>query len=133
MKILLRDRAGVTSVEFALVASLLILLLTGTLSIGLLTWTASMLQSVALQTARCVAIGSSACPSGPTYAVTLAQKTLFTGVINAANVTVSSASSCNGASGSYTKVAISSSYWSGALTPALNSVVNATLCYPTNF
>lgn len=128
-----RSRAGVVAVEFALVASLLILLLTGTLSLGLLILTQGALQGVSAETARCAALGSSLCPSAPQYAVTLAQQRLFTGIITAADVTVTQAASCNGAIGRYTAVTITSSYWGGGLLgPVFNGIrLNASACYPS--
>jgi hypothetical protein len=121
-------------VEFALLSGLLVLLLTGTLSVGILTWTQSGLQSVALLTARCLALGSPLCPSGPSYAVSLAQARLFSGVISSSNVAVSSAVSCAGATGQYTQVTITSSYWSaGLLVPPFNAItLTATSCYPSH-
>jgi Flp pilus assembly protein TadG len=126
--------AGVTSVEFAMCAALLILLLTGTISVGLLTWTQAMLQSVAVQTARCLAIGGTACASGPQYAVNLAQQQLFAGVIAAGDVNVSSAASCNGAVGQYTQVTITSSYWGGGKLAAPFGAIQvaARSCYPSH-
>lgn len=128
-----RSEAGVVAVEFALVASLLILLLTGTLSLALLILTQAGLQGVSAQTARCAALGSALCPSVPQYAVTLAQQRLFTGVITAANVTVTQAASCNGATGQYTAVTITSSYWGGGmLAPVFNGIrLTASACYPS--
>jgi Flp pilus assembly protein TadG len=126
--------AGVVAVEFALVSALLILLLTGTLGLGVLTWVQAGLQTVAQQTARCLAIGGTACPSGAPYAVSLAQARLFSGVISAANVTITSAASCQGASGQYTQVAITNDDLSSdLLAPPLNGIqLTATACYPSH-
>jgi len=131
-----RATAGVVGVEFALLSGFLILMLTGTLSIGILTWTQAGLQSVSMLTARCVALGSPLCPaaSEKTYAVGLATARLFSGVISSSNVTITSGVSCAGATGQYTKVTINSSYWSGGLlAPPFNAVtLTATACYPSH-
>jgi Flp pilus assembly protein TadG len=128
-----RAEAGVVSVEFAMLAGLLVLLFLGTLSVGLLILSQTALQSVSAQTARCVALGSSLCPSAPQYAVQLARQRLFPGVITAADVTVSQATSCNGATGQYTTVTIASTYWSGLFPSALNGVsLTAQACYPSH-
>ena len=128
-----RSEAGVVAVEFALVASLLILLLTGTLSVGVLILTQAGLQGVSAQAARCAALGSSLCPAVPQYAVTLAKQRLFAGVITASNVTVTQATSCRGATGHYTAVTITSGYWGGGLlAPVFNGVnVTVSACYPS--
>jgi Flp pilus assembly protein TadG len=125
---------GVTSVEFALCASVLILLLTGTISLGVLTWTEAALQSVAAQTARCLAIGATACPSGPPYAVNLATQRLFSGALVPGNVAVTASGSCNGATGQYTQVTITSSYWSNGLLASVfkGLQLQATSCYPSH-
>jgi Flp pilus assembly protein TadG len=126
--------AGVVAVEFALVSALLILLLTGTLGLGVLTWVQAGLQAVALETARCLAIGGTACRSGSSYAVNLAQARLFPNVISAGNVTITSAASCKGATGQYTQVTITNDdLTSGLLAPPLNGIpLTATACYPSH-
>jgi hypothetical protein len=87
----------------------------------------------ALQAARCAALGSSLCSSVPQYAVPLAQQRLFPGVITAANVTVTQAANCNGATGQYAAVTITSSCWGGgALAPVFNGIrLTASACYPS--
>ncbi len=128
-----RAQAGVVSVEFAMLAGLLVLLLIGTLSAGVLVLSQTALQEVSAQTARCAALGSSLCPSAPQYAVQLAQQRLFPGVITAADVTVAQAASCNGATGQYTTVTITSGYWSGLFPSVLNGVqLTAEACYPSH-
>lgn len=129
-----RQDAGAVAVEFALVASVLILLLTGTLSAAVLIWAEAALQSVSAQTARCSALGSSLCPSPAQYAVTLAQERLFAGVISTSNVAVTTASACNSATGKYSVVTITSSYWGGGwLSPVFKGIqLNATACYPSH-
>lgn len=128
-----RRTAGVVSVEFAMLSGLLILLLIGTLGLGLLILSETGLQSIAAQTARCVALDSSLCATPADYAVQLAGQRLFSGVITRSDVTVSGATSCNGASGSYTTVAITSDYWSNLLSfvfPGAKVAVMA--CYPSS-
>ena len=59
----------------------LVLMLTGTLSVGILTWTQAGLQSVSMLTARCLNLSSPLCPvaNAKTYAVDLAAARLFLG------------------------------------------------------
>jgi Flp pilus assembly protein TadG len=76
-----RATAGVVGIEFALLSGFLVLMLTGTLSVGILTWTQAGLQSVSMLTARCLNLGSPLCPvaNAKTYAVDLAAARLFLG------------------------------------------------------
>jgi Flp pilus assembly protein TadG len=136
------DRSGSTTLEFALVAGILVTMLFGTTELGLLMWTRNVLQSTASLTARCVALGSSLCAT-PTqqvqFAVNAAQQWGLPGIIttNVAqhDVTVTAvATSCNGiAAGSVTTVLITSPFWAtGILPPPFSNVTLTTSsCYPT--
>jgi len=128
-----RQSAGVVSVEFAMLSGLLILLLVGTLGLGLLILSETGLQSIAAQTARCAALGSKLCATPADYAVQLAGQRLFSGVITSSDVSVTSAASCSGASGQYTTVAITSDYWSNLLSFVLpGATVTVSACYPSS-
>lgn len=131
MNLLRSKRAGVTSVEFAVCASTLCLLYAGLVSTGVLGLTAAALQSVAQDTARCVALASSACPSGAQYAVSLAQARLWTNVIQSSNVTVTASSACNGTTGTFVMVQVNSPYWVSALASGFQTgSVAASGCFP---
>jgi Flp pilus assembly protein TadG len=130
---LLRDRRGVTALEFAAITTSLMLLCYGSLELGLLFWTQTVLNATAARTARCVAIGSADCSNAQTYAVNLVTNAMFSGVIGSTDVTSQAVTSCNGTSGTFQKVSISSSYlvdWQPAFVPALNRVVSVSACYP---
>lgn len=125
------DTRATTAIEFAFIGSVLMILLLAGLDIGLMTWTRAILQSVAGQTARCVAIASSACSSGQQYAVTLATGALGSAVITTANVTVTAATTCLNATGHYEKVTITTSYWVGPIVfPLTARSQTVTACYP---
>jgi Flp pilus assembly protein TadG len=89
---LARNTRGATTLEFALVAVILVTLLLGGMELGLIMWTRGTLQSVAAQTARCAAIGSPNCVSPTTYAGN--QVTALLAGITAATVTATTAASC---------------------------------------
>jgi Flp pilus assembly protein TadG len=126
----LRDRRGVVSIEFAIVATVLIPLTAAIIEIGLLLWTQTAMQSVAALTARCVAIGSALCTNGQTYAVTLANDWTLNGAISTSNVTVSTTTTCNTASGSFEQVSISFPLWSRmVLKPFLPDSFTVSACY----
>ncbi|HEX4367501.1 MAG TPA: TadE family protein [Rhodopila sp.] len=131
------ERQGSTAVEFAIIAGVMLPLLFGTVDLGLLMWTHNALQSTAALTARCIAIGSSACSANPAqFAVTTAGQWIVPGIINTGQVTINTAAtSCNGAAGSlgpFVTVAIVSSYWaSGVLPPPFAATnVHVTACFP---
>ena len=131
---LMRHTGGATSLEFAIVSSALFLLLFGCIEGGLMMWTRGTLQSVAAQTARCAAIASPLCSSPQQYAVNLARSWLGTPLIAAADVTITTPSTCGSgsASGTFQKVSIAAASWVGAITyPFGAHSVNVTACFPT--
>ena len=130
---LLADRRGTTAVEFALISTVLLPMLFGTIELGMLMWTRNALQSTAELTARCVALGSTQCTDGTSYAVNMASNWIINGIIKDSDVTVTpAATSCNGTTGAFTTVSIKSSFWGGNLLPApFNaSTINVSACYP---
>ena len=130
---LLRARRGETALEFALIGSVFILLLLAPVEFGLMIWTGSSLQEVAAETARCVAIGSTQCTDAPAYAVSLASHWINSSAIKQSDVSVTSVSSCNNASGTFKQVTIKTSIWSGALISELGGATQmARACYPTS-
>jgi len=125
------QRQATTTVEFALVGGMMMLTTFGTLDLGLLLWTQNALQSTAALAARCAAIASPLCPDVPNYAVSMANGWTMPGIIAANNVTVASVGTCNGATGTFQKVTITSSFWANILPPPFpNQTLTATACYP---
>ena len=61
------ERRGVVSIEFAMIASGLIMLTLGTVEFGRLLWTRQALEATAIQVARCVGVLATSCASGGTY------------------------------------------------------------------
>jgi len=129
-----RERRGATAVEFAIIAAVLLPLLFGTPDLGLLMWTDNALQSTAALTARCVALSSSLCSANPAqYAVTTAESWILPNIITTAEVTINSAAtSCNGTTGAFVTVAISSSYWAANILPPPFSAttLHVSSCFP---
>ena len=110
-------RRGVVAMEFAIVGSTLVLILVMIIEVGLMSWTNAALQAAATDTARCLAIGSTACSTPTTYAVNRVTAWLFANVVTASNVTIQTGVGCNGAPGTYTQVKIVSANWIGNITP----------------
>jgi Flp pilus assembly protein TadG len=126
-----RAREGVGAVEFGLGASVLAMMTMGLVGAALMGWTRSGLQAAAAATARCVALGAPACAAPQSYAVGLAGQWVFPGVITVADVTVTPATSCNGANGNYTRVTISSGHWAASLLPVPHdsATLTVTACH----
>lgn len=141
---LTRDTKGATALEFAMVSLMLFAMLFGGIEVGMMLWTRGTLQSVAAQTARCVAIGSPLCNgtgttcSGTTpagYAV--CQATIWLGgtaLITASNVTIAPGTECGsttGSLGSFEIVTITASPWIGSFVyPFNNHTETVTACFP---
>jgi Flp pilus assembly protein TadG len=64
---LLAARRGVVSIEFAMIASALMMVTLGTVEFGRLMWTRQALEATAIEVARCVGVLATSCASGGTY------------------------------------------------------------------
>jgi Flp pilus assembly protein TadG len=119
------------AMEFAIVASVLIVILVLVIQVGLMSWTRSALQAAATATARCAALGSADCPTASTYAVTVVQRWLYANVVTASDVVVQTNVACNGASGKYVIVTITATNWVSATLPSplRRASLSATACY----
>jgi Flp pilus assembly protein TadG len=113
---LVPDRSGSSAVEFAIVASIFVPLCLGALDAGLLLWTKGILQSTAARTARCAAIGPTACSDVQQFAVTTAGNWAFPGII--AKTDVAQPVSMCISSTQVTKVTITCAYWAATIMPA---------------
>jgi Flp pilus assembly protein TadG len=134
------DKRGSTTVEFAVVGSMLCMVTFGIIETGLLWWLKTGMQAAAAATARCGAIGYTyntanfLCTNTATtqnYAVTSAQTWTYQPVIVNADVTVNGqVSSCNGFTHNFFSVTISHVFFS--LPPPLGNYTTlaTTACYP---
>ena len=128
-------RRGTTALEFGLVAPVLFTLLFGGFETARYFWTLQALQLAGDQTARCVAIGGTACAAAPAYAVGAAQT--FGAAITSADVTIDTvtaqAASCAPLAGNSAKrVRLTSRFSSPfqALLPFLGQGFTTASCYP---
>lgn len=127
-----RARRAESALEFALIGTVLILMLLAPVEIGLMIWTGSALRTTAAETARCVAIGGSACANPQSYAVDLAKLWIGPHAITTQDVTVSATTTCHNATGSFAQVSITASIWSGTLlSPIAVGSQTATACFPS--
>lgn len=137
VRALAASTAGATAVEFAMIALALMLFTFGVIELGRMLWTWQVLQSTAIDTARCVAIGSSQCSNGATYAVSIASQR-GVGTLTTSNVTVTSTSTtnCSGVSGitNFTTVNITFTYKPllANFIPTPSGGLTAKACFPNN-
>lgn len=129
------DRRGVAAIEFAMLGGVMIAMCIATIEIGLLFWGQSALEAAAAETARCMAVQSSQCPTAGDYAASIVSNWMFSGVVSASNVTANgSATSCNGSAGNFETVTITTTYfatWLPSFVPAFaNQTLSASACYP---
>jgi Flp pilus assembly protein TadG len=133
------DTRGSTTVEFAFVGLILCLVTFGTVETALLWWLKSGLQLTASMTARCGAVGytysTSSCTSTATtqsYAVTTSQKWLMPNMLTTGDVTVNGkVTSCNGFTGDFFSVSLSSNYFASLPPPLGNlATLSASACFP---
>jgi Flp pilus assembly protein TadG len=130
---------GATALEFAFAAPVLLLLLFGCIEYARMLWTWQALQLTSDQTARCVAIGGTACTTPSTYAVSVANGfgafglTASDVLIDHPSGTTSNNAACNPPSGNTAvRVRLSLAYVSpvAALLPSLENTLMTTSCYP---
>ena len=132
---LLAACSGVTSLEFALVGPAVMLLVVGIPATGLLLWTKAALQLAASQTARCKAIGSTACTDHDAYVAKIISDWGIAQIVPRSSVSVSALpnQSCNRTAGLFTLVTITVGGDAGVkyFLPFSNVVLNTSACYPS--
>jgi Flp pilus assembly protein TadG len=131
-------RRGSTALEFAIAAPLFLLILFGCIEYGRAMWTWQALQLAGDQTARCVAIGGTACATPTTYAVGRAKAYgAFELVASGVTVDTQSASSSpvvcalpGSNTATHVKLSLTFSSPVSLLLPALPKTLTTTSCYP---
>jgi Flp pilus assembly protein TadG len=141
MRGLARWRRGTTSVEFAICAMAIVLIMVGFTEFGRLVWTFEVLQEAASEGARCMGLRANSCAASgayssantTTYIVGLATSRGVT--ITSAMVTLTPAAVCGGASG-FSQVSISYDFTTVApelLTSLVSGLtVPASACFPNS-
>ncbi len=121
------------SLEFALVGPMLILLVLGTPTAGMLLWARGAMQLAASQTARCKAIGASECGDATAYASSIISDWGAGGIVLPVTTSVVPDNACNGTTGRFSLVTITSAAGTGAglVGPFLNIVLTVSACYPS--
>ncbi len=137
----LKQTQASTIPEAAIILALLLPMLLGGIEISLMMWTKGTIQSIAALSARCIATNSSNCAANASfatpalrtqnYALTLANSLIGPAKITAANIVVTTATTCNSGPGQYDIVTITYSDWVGAiLHPAAGRTDKLTACFP---
>lgn len=128
MRTLSGDRRGTTSVEFAIVGSLMFTVTFGAIDLGLILWTQGSLQAVAADAARCGAISASGCTTTSgvqSYVQTAAASWIMSSVISDLTINVNSAvntATCPTIStGTYETVQITTTYLNSWLPPPFST------------
>ena len=99
---MLLGRRGVSAVEFALIAPVMLLMGLGTLEYGRLAWTQEALQAAAVSGARCIGVLASGCAAANAYnaanskAFVVSEAGGWNVTLTTAAVTVSRAATCGG-------------------------------------
>jgi Flp pilus assembly protein TadG len=126
---------GSAAIEFALVATPLLLLLFGTMEFGRMLWTWQAMQLAGDQTARCVAIGGSACATPSTYAANLAHgygaTSQSSSNVQVNTISAGSSTACSPPSGTAVNVTLSLGFTSpvSTLIPPLARTLTTVSCY----
>ena len=132
-------RAGTTALEFAFAAPVLMVMLFACLEYGRMLWIWQVLQLTSDQTARCVAIGASACATPSSYAVATASGLGAQGLASSAVLVdnqppnTTNATACSPPAGNTeVRVRLSLAFTSpaAAIIPSLNQTLSTTSCYP---
>ena len=130
---LLGDRRGAQTLEMVFVSAIYFPLTFAIVEVGFILWTQNAMQSAATVAARCGAIGASECTDLATYAAAAVGEWLVPDSITAAEVTVSTAASCNAAVGKATIVTITHQFWSGVTLPwpFAQPSISVSACFPS--
>lgn len=130
---LLTEKAGVTALEFAIVGPIFFMLIIFILEAALFFWAQGVMQMAAAQTARCTAIGSSACPNPQAYVVSLLDTWGISGIVPSFSVIVLINDPCGAMAGHFSKVTLvsagSNSAW--VIAPLFGTVLTTSACYPS--
>jgi Flp pilus assembly protein TadG len=135
---LARHAGGGAAVEFSLVMMALFLVLFGITELAWYMWTANALQQTAIQAARCMGILNPSCSSGGAYSSSRttsfveAQAATYGITVPDADVSLSQAATCGGASG-FSQVTINYTFTTVVpnLVTGLSSVaLSESSCFP---
>lgn len=129
LRTFIADRRGVAAIEFALLAPAFLMLLIGTMTMGVLLFTASSLHFATEAAARCASVKSTVCKDAPTT-VAFAASNYF-GSKNAAAFTCSgrvcggTAASCGNKVAGTVTVTLDV-----GILPSFSTPLHADACYP---
>jgi Flp pilus assembly protein TadG len=127
------DRKSVAAVEFALIGPFYFMIIFGILGVSLVMWAKGTLQVAAAQTARCTAIGSSACVNPQAFSASILSAWGAANFLPSLSVVVQSGVTCNNTAGHFSMVTITGLsngvLGLGGVLPS--GTLTATACYPS--
>ncbi len=143
LRFLRRDTKGAISVEFAITGTLLCMVTFAIIESGFLWWLRSGMQVAAAMTARCGAIGYTYSTSNclktdqsttKAYAVSIANSFVLPNMVQTTDVTINGTNglvaTCNGQTGNYYSVTITSNAFRFLPPPLGNLSLTSNACYP---
>lgn len=124
---------GATSIEFAMLGGLFMLLCLFILELGMVFLTKRDLQAAAVQAARCAAITSPLCLNPRSYAAALLDGSVMKALIGTPVIVVETGSKCGNAAGQFSKVTLKAEAGHMQLLLPLFSdvLLSASACYPS--
>lgn len=132
MQRFLKSRGGTTSLEFAIIGPIFMLLLVGIVVAGLLLWSKAAIQLAASQAARCVAVGSADCSDPDAYVSSILKTWGVSSMIMLNPVSVQADTSCNRMTGRFSSVTVTGTGISGGYGSSFaNIILTANACYPS--
>lgn len=129
----LKSRDGTTSLEFAVIGPVFVLLLLGIFSAALLLWSKAAVQLAASQAARCVAVRSADCSDPDAYVSSILETWGVSAMVKLDPVSVQADTSCNRTTGRFSSVTVTGTgnVGSGYVNPFANVILTASACYPS--
>lgn len=137
LRVLQNDKRGLAALEFALVSLMLLTWIFGMMEVARAYWSYQVIQTVAIDGARCMGVLSTSCASSGAYDATSAKSYIVSRAsalgltIPADDITATRPATCAGTDG-FSSVSISYNFSSimPAILPALSSLtLTASSCY----
>lgn len=126
-----KSSSGAATVEFAIIASLLVLSLIGTIEFARITWTRQALAEVASESVRCAAIRSASCDTSVELISYMLGLGRDRGVVLSEQMIVATSNiSCNGYQAHQIKINYPTHSSLGPLIPMVPEMLSVSSCYP---
>ena len=131
---LLKSSEGTAALEFALVGPVLLMLIVVIPAGAVVLWARGVVELAASQTARCTAIGVTACTNDPTtYATNVIRDWGMAGIVSSVSAVSTAKTTCSNATGLYSSVTVTGIAGIGGSStmPFTSVTLTASACYPS--